>query len=94
MPQDLPACLRGEKPPARWDFEFPIDMVAGFDLHWTAFFSGTPEPLLAWMLPAEWVNADENRFRQRWQERDGERMTEFAEGLSRWRSANSQEDSP
>lgn len=92
MPQEMPTCLRGERSPERWDFDFPAAMMPAFDPHWMAFFCGTPEPLLAWLLPAEFVSADGNRFRQRWQERDLERMTEFAECLSRRRATNSQED--
>ena len=92
MPHELPACLREERPPDRWAFEFPPGMAATFDPQWMAFLSGTTEPLLAWLLPAESANADANRFRQRWQERDLERMTEFAERLSGMRSVRLQEE--
>ena len=91
MPHELPACLREERPPDQWEFEFHFGAAQAFDQHWMAFHSGTTGPLLAWLLPAESLKAGDNRFRQRWQERDLERMTDFAARLSQSRSPGSGE---
>ena len=75
----LPAALRGDRPPDRWEFTWPVGGALELKRHLAGFFDGDPAGLLQWVSRSMIPEEGGSRFRQRWQERDLEWLTEFAE---------------